>query len=183
MTVALVDNKREYVGLSTDTKPTAAKAGSTFVETDTGDVFVADSASAWTVLRVADRGNTEGTALALEADTIATRQSADITNPTGKRLQVAFVTGNKIGTTATYEVSLEWKYDGTNYVTLWTAAATVTNNGTVLYDLGPGVADVGDGLEAVELLVPKTFRLVVTVGGTANASHNMDTSVFYGLGG
>ena len=50
MTVALLQRPAEYVGLSGDTKPADAVAGSLFTETDTGKVFIADSASAWTEL-------------------------------------------------------------------------------------------------------------------------------------
>ena len=48
MAVRLISEARHYVGLAGDTKPASAGAGSTFTETDTGEVYVADSASAWT---------------------------------------------------------------------------------------------------------------------------------------
>ena len=40
MTIALVGTIQRWEGLSTDAKPTEAKAGSTFRETDTGRKFV-----------------------------------------------------------------------------------------------------------------------------------------------
>ena len=121
------------------------------------------------------------TALALEADTQATRNSADQVNFNHRTLRVTFVTGNLVGSTATYTLSLQHKYDGTNYATIWTAAAAVTVNATSVYDFGPGVNDV-HVIEAAEMSIPRDFRLVVTVGGTADGSNNMDTSVFYDLG-
>jgi len=120
------------------------------------------------------------TTLALEADTIATRNGIDITSGQHKAIRLAVVTGNKIGTLATYTPTLEWKYDGTNYAAIWTAAAALTANGTVIYDLGPGIS-AGDAVETISMSLPGTFRFTLTVGGTANASHNMDTSVFHGL--
>ena len=46
MTVVLISSIRNYVGLSSDTKPTAPTAGSTFYETDTGATYIYDGA-AW----------------------------------------------------------------------------------------------------------------------------------------
>ena len=46
MTVVLASTINRYLGLSTDTKPTAPLAGSTFYETDTGLVYLY-SGSAW----------------------------------------------------------------------------------------------------------------------------------------
>ena len=50
MTVALVSAPQRYVGLSTDTKPASAAAGSEFFETDSGRTYLSDG-SAW-ALRV-----------------------------------------------------------------------------------------------------------------------------------
>lgn len=46
MTVVLISSTRNYVGLSSDTKPTTPTAGSTFYETDTGATYIYDGA-AW----------------------------------------------------------------------------------------------------------------------------------------
>lgn len=40
-------NSTVYTGLSTDTKPSAAKVGDKFIETDTGKVYVALGPSTW----------------------------------------------------------------------------------------------------------------------------------------
>lgn len=53
MAVALVGSIVRYMGLSTDTKPTHAAgdhvpAGSTFIETDTRDVYIAYDRDNWT---------------------------------------------------------------------------------------------------------------------------------------
>ena len=46
MTVVLISSVRNYVGLSSDTKPASKPAGSTFYETDTGATYIYDGA-AW----------------------------------------------------------------------------------------------------------------------------------------
>ena len=46
MAVVLVGIIRQYIGLSTDTKPSGIPAGSTFLESDTRRLFVYDG-SAW----------------------------------------------------------------------------------------------------------------------------------------
>lgn len=45
MPVRLIGSTRHYTGLSTDTKPTDALAGSSFFETDTGASWVFDGAT------------------------------------------------------------------------------------------------------------------------------------------
>jgi len=52
MTVALIRAIQNFVGLSTDTKPTAPPTGSTFLETDSGATYVYDG-SAWAILMTA----------------------------------------------------------------------------------------------------------------------------------
>lgn len=49
MAVTLIRAARQYVGLSTDSKPTA-EAGAMFIETDTGIVSVSDG-STWNMVR------------------------------------------------------------------------------------------------------------------------------------
>lgn len=48
MTVKMLDNIHNYIGLSTDTKPTSPLTGSTFKETDTGQEFIYNG-SAWVI--------------------------------------------------------------------------------------------------------------------------------------
>lgn len=129
-------------------------------------------------------GNFWQTALANEADTIATRTSEGILNVNGRNLSLIVVTANKIGTTATYTPSLQTTYNGgTTWFTIWTAAAALTANGTVLYTFGPG-CETGAGTETENVGIPiyRDMRVVITVGGTANASHNMDTAAYVHLG-
>ena len=127
-------------------------------------------------------GNLAGqTALALEAASTSSRTSSDVTNVIHRTLRATLVTANKVGTIATYKLSLEHKFDGTNYVAIWTASSTVTDNGTTTYSFGPGVADIGATAEAVETSIPAIFRLKLIVA-FADGSNNMDTSVFYDLG-
>lgn len=50
MTVRPINSASDYIGLSTDTKPTVnVGAGSTFYETDTKAVYIYDG-SAWQVM-------------------------------------------------------------------------------------------------------------------------------------
>ena len=42
----LVNSPKQYCGVSSDTKPTGALAGSQFRETDTGDVYMSNG-TAW----------------------------------------------------------------------------------------------------------------------------------------
>lgn len=46
MAVILKTGNEKYIGLSTDSKPTGVKAGSTFIETNTLTIFLY-SGSAW----------------------------------------------------------------------------------------------------------------------------------------
>jgi len=50
MTVAFIGTIQNWLGLSTDTKPTSPPVGSTFIETDTGATYLYDS-SAWVLKR------------------------------------------------------------------------------------------------------------------------------------
>lgn len=50
MTVRLITTTQNFIGLSTDTKPTTGvPMGSTYLETDTGDTYIYD-ASGWSFL-------------------------------------------------------------------------------------------------------------------------------------
>ena len=49
MAVVLISHPRSYTGLSADTKPASAAAGSVFFETDTGNTFISDG-SAWSLV-------------------------------------------------------------------------------------------------------------------------------------
>ncbi len=48
MTVVLIHGKKDFIGVSGDTKPTDAPGGSTFYETDSGALYVYDG-TAWAV--------------------------------------------------------------------------------------------------------------------------------------
>ena len=116
--------------------------------------------------------------LASEADTIATRNGSDQSNASAKAIQILVVTANKIGTDADYTPSLQRKNADGTYTTIWTAAAAIENNGSVLYELGRGFTGTAPTgvTEQVALVLPQNWRFVLTVA-TADASHNMDTYV------
>ena len=126
------------------------------------------------------RSNIEVTVLANDLTTTATRTSADFSNFNGRTLMVSLVTANLVGSTATYTLSLEWKFDGTNYTAIWTAAAAVTTATNAVYVFGTGAADA-QNIESVEMIIPRTFRYVLTVA-TADGSNSLDTAVFHAIG-
>ena len=50
MSVNLIDRPEEYIGLSSDTKPTSnITVGSTFFETDTSNVYIFNG-TAWSII-------------------------------------------------------------------------------------------------------------------------------------
>lgn len=116
--------------------------------------------------------------LASLADTIATRNGTDQVNASAKAIQILVVTANKVGTDADYTPSLQRKNADGTYTTIWTAAAVIENNGSVLYELGRGFTGTAPSgvTEQVALVLPQNWRFVLTAA-TADESHNMDTYV------
>lgn len=114
--------------------------------------------------------------LASEADTIATRNSDDQYSASARAIQILVKTSNKVGTTAEYTPTLQRKnVDGT-YTTIWTAAAAITAEGSVLYELGRGFTGTAPSgvTEQVALVLPQNWCFVLAVAN-ADGSHNMDT--------
>ncbi len=153
----------------------AKSGGSTYLQLDDTDkLAVSLYAKASAAGDEAVSNNADAAVLASEADTVATRTSADQTNTNHRGMILHVNTANKIGTTATYTPAVQAKFNDGSYATIWTAAAALTNNGDWTYVLYPGASD-GNTTEVDGIPIPRTWRGVITVGGTANASHNMDT--------
>lgn len=124
------------------------------------------------------RVHAELTPLEPETATQATRESADFTVASGRTLSIAVVVANLTGT-PTYTPSLQWKYDGTDYVTFWTASSALSADGVALYEIGAAAA--GDGDEAVAVPLKRTMRLVLTAA-SADGENNADTSAHINVG-
>ena len=116
--------------------------------------------------------------LASQADTTATRNSDDQISASSRAIQILVKTANKVGTTAEYTPSLQRKNADGTYATIWTAAAALTGNGSVLYELGDfgSVTGASGVTERVALALPQNWRVVLTAA-SADGSHNMDTYV------
>jgi hypothetical protein len=117
------------------------------------------------------RSNMSAVLLASAART-TTQTSADIINYNGRGLQV--VLDMTVVGTGSVTVSIQGKDANGIYYTLLTGAPVITNS-TNVYHLGPEITAVAN--QAVNLYVPRTFRIVVT----ANNGNTATYSVAYNL--
>lgn len=120
------------------------------------------------------RGNIEAVALASAART-AQADSSDITNHNAKYLQLFFdctVDPSTAAVTPTIQVK---DSIGGLYHTVWTAVATVAAVGTTVYSLGPGLlaSVLGGQTDAENILIPRTFRVRVTVADSASLTYSV----------
>ena len=141
---------------------------------DTDKLAVSQYAKATAAGDEAVSNNTEAAVLALEENTLVTRTSTDQTNTNARGMILHVNTAGIVGTTAEYTPGVQAKFNDGSYVTIWTAAAALTVNGDATYVLYPGAAG-GNVTEVDGIPIPRTWRGVITVGGTTNGSHNMDT--------
>jgi hypothetical protein len=126
--------------------------------------------------------NIQGTALALQAGSVATRTSADIPTSNLRSLTLVVVTANKANTPTFTPVVKMKDAGGTNYETLWTAAAAIAANGTLVYQFGPGLGTAPSGVtESKQVAIPKTLQIVLTYAGNGTTDA-FDTTAFYELG-
>ena len=112
----------------------------------------------------ADRvyNNVEATLLASAART-ATANSADQTNYNGAVLSI-FCDVSSITDTPSITLSVDWKDSiSGDYEPIWTATTAITATGEYVYLLGMGGSgSAGDYDEAVNIRIPRTWRLTVT---------------------
>ena len=92
MVAVLIGRIQEFVGISTDTKPTAPPVGSTFRETDTGLTAIYDGA-AW-------RGADEVRSARKVAATPSTTRVTIATPATGKKIRIISVSSVSVTTTS-----------------------------------------------------------------------------------
>jgi hypothetical protein len=54
MAVVLITAIKEFIGLSTDTKPTGVPVGSTFVESDNGTTYITYDGTNWILFGISE---------------------------------------------------------------------------------------------------------------------------------
>ncbi len=168
MTIKLIGVNKQYLGLSTDTKPTAADvvAGALCYETDTGLTWLYDG-SAWTVQSSA---SLEVTVLASAARTAAT-QSADLPNP-GARGVIVVIDVTVSAATPSLTFTIQGKSSlGADYYTIL-AAAAITGVGVTVLRVYPGLTAIGN-LTASDVL-PKVWRVDVAVGDADSVTYSVN---------
>ena len=113
--------------------------------------------------------------LAQASGSSATRTSADFTSGDLTRGILIHVKTANRSSTITFTPSVQWKTYTGNYLTIWTAASAIAANGDFTYFLAPlgGGTVSASFTESKSLQIPKTFRLLLTVGSTGT----MDTLV------
>lgn len=115
-------------------------------------------------------------ALAAELGSFATRTSGDLDLRQVKSLLLTVVLANKAGT-VTFTPSIQRKLKNGSYVTYWTAAAAISANSTTTYAFGQAaVATLAALTEKLEVPIPMTARVVLTVAG-AGDGNEFDTYV------
>jgi hypothetical protein len=120
--------------------------------------------------------NAQLTPLAAQADTIATRTSADIPNPYAHGLNIVVYLANKAGT-VTFTPTVQGLTLTGTYYNLWVAAAALSANGTYIYQLTPIAVSNSSGItESKIALIPAVFRIVLTYSG-AGAGNSFETRV------
>jgi hypothetical protein len=122
------------------------------------------------------RNNISVTVLASAART-ATTNSADMTNYNGKA-HLFFLNVSAITDTPSITLSLQYKDSiSSNYFTIWTAATAVTATGQYAYMFGlGGSGSAGSFTEAVNLRLPRTWRLVATHADADSITYSVSCS-------
>ncbi len=106
---------------------------------------------------------------------IATLTSAPFKNRFARGLQIAVKLANKVGL-ATVTPSLQFKMKDGTWVTLWTAAAALSANGTAVYQITPVAVSTASGItESKIAMLPLDLRVVLTFGGTTGAGNSYDS--------
>lgn len=114
--------------------------------------------------------------LAEELQSTATRTSQDLPAPKARGMLLLVTVANEAGT-CSFTPSLQLKNPAGTVLTIWTAAAAITANGSYLYVLSPDVLTGMNGasITATALVgIPRNWNLVLTYSGTP-ATDKMDT--------
>ena len=119
------------------------------------------------------RGSISGTSNAQTANSVATVTGSDIVNYNGKALRLIITFADKQGT-VDFTPKVQGKTAGGTYYDIWTAAAAVSANSVVVYDISPYAVSTATGVtESKIAIVPRTFRVVLTYNG-AGAGNSFD---------
>ena len=124
------------------------------------------------------QANLEGTAFVSAAYT-ATQNSGDLTNHNYRYLTI-YVDATVEADTASVTPSVQIKDPvGGGYFTIWTAAAAIEAIGDTAYQLGPGLlASVdGDYTDTENVVIPRTFRIVMTHADTDALTYSVTYSL------
>jgi len=105
------------------------------------------------------------TILAYENDSSANRTSREIFIPQGGGLVFCVIVADKKNT-PTITPSLITTDNLTNDVTLWTAAAALSANGTYTYWLGPGAA-TGSLTQGASVPLARNVKVKLTISGAS----------------
>lgn len=117
------------------------------------------------------------TILATEAGSIATRTSAAFKNRGAKSLILTVVVANKAGT-VTFTPIVQMELPNGAWVTIWTAAAALSANGTAVYELNRDTVATASGItESKVVALPLNLRVGLTYSG-AGAGNSFDTTVY-----
>jgi len=118
-------------------------------------------------------------ALAAESLSTATRTSGDLISNKGRGMLLWVKTANEAGT-ASFTPSLQVKDPEGTALTVWTAAAAITANGSFLYVLSPDTLTGMGGASVTEtalVSIPFFHNLVLTYSGTP-ANDKIDTEAW-----
>lgn len=116
--------------------------------------------------------------LAAELGSFASRTSEKVRLRGAKAVVITVVLANKAGTVSFTPKVRRYLADGTTAVDLWTAAAALSANGTVMYALGelPAGTLTAGYTEGKAAFLPELIDVVLTVSG-AGDGNEFDTRV------
>ena len=123
------------------------------------------------------QANFEGTAFVSVART-ATATSDDLANHNYRYLTIFVDVSADSGEDVTPRVEMKEIVAGT-YTPIWTAAVAISATGEFNYQIGPGLlAAVGGGYDDTEnVVVPKTFRIVMAHAGSTSITYSVTYSL------
>lgn len=177
-----------------DGNPTAPKVGSCIMGIASGSwyrVGAANNASdavtggialntistayEWDGANLNRRRSTQGASVLASASRTTTQTQADQTNYNWAGL-ILTVDVTAIGT-GSITPKLQGKNANGVYYDVWVAAAAITANGTKVYQLYPGATGVGAMTEAVALVLPAQYRVVITANNANAVTYSVATSL------
>jgi hypothetical protein len=163
-----------YIGLSTDTKPSAPASGpggpqhgDQFIETDTGNTFHWNAASGTWTLRGPPGVSQDLTALSLNLVSAGTTNSLDFVNNGRRAMNVGINIGTISGTSPTLTVTVQGKdvASGTYYPIL--ASTALNAVAFTLLQVSPSLTAAANTI--ANSAIPRTWRISAVAGGTVTS--------------